>query len=95
MKQSKSTSIISDDLADKCYICGRYPQHVHHMLHGSYRKMADKYGLTCHLCYKCHNDLHDKGLKDRELQEVAQEAFEKKYGHDEFMRIFGKNFRRE
>jgi hypothetical protein len=63
------------------------------MLHGSRRKQADRYGLTCHLCYKCHSDLHDKGIKDRELQAAAQMAFEKRYGHEEFMRIFGKNYK--
>ena len=63
------------------------------MLHGSMRKMADRYGLTCHLCYKCHTLLHDKGIMDRELQAEAQEAFEEIYGHEEYMRIFGKNYK--
>lgn len=88
-------SIIDDDREDRCYICGKYPQHVHHMLHGSMRKMADKYGLTCHLCLDCHNKLHDKNIKDRELQERAQIFFEKKYSHEKFMKVFGKNFKED
>ena len=87
--------MISEDREDRCFICGKYPQHVHHMLHGSMRKMADKYGLTCHLCYECHQKLHDKGIMDRDLQIVAQVNFEEKYGHEKFMEVFGKNFLEE
>lgn len=88
-------SIIPGDDPDRCFICRRYrPEHVHHVLHGSYRALADRYGLTVHLCIRCHSDLHDKGLYDKELEEIGQEAFEAEYGHDEFMRIFGKNFKR-
>lgn len=79
----------------KCYLCGRVEAlEVHHCLHGSYRKMADKYGLTVYLCHWCHARLHDHGDYDRDLQELAQIHFEKIYGHNEFMRLFGKNFRR-
>lgn len=88
-------SIIPGDDTERCFICRRYrPEHVHHVLHGSYRALADRYGLTVHLCIRCHSDLHDKGLYDKELEEIGQEAFEAEYGHDEFMRIFGKNFKR-
>ena len=92
MKNLRSTCIISQDSLDRCYICGRYPQHVHHMLHGSYRKAADRFGLTCHLCYECHTLLHDRGVMDKELQREAQLAFEDKYSHQEFMEIFGRSF---
>ena len=84
--------IVSDK---KCYLCGRTDGlQVHHCLHGSMRKAADKYGLTVYLCYRCHTLLHDHGLYDQKLQELAQEHFENKYGHEEYMRIFGKNYRR-
>ena len=77
----------------ECYICGRIGTlHVHHMLHGSMRRKADKYGLTCYLCPECHRRLHDQGLGDRLLQKKAQKHFEQQYGHDEFMRVFGKNY---
>lgn len=85
-------SIISTDRENQCFICGRYPHHVHHMLHGSMKAAADKYGLTCHLCRECHMALHDKGIMDRELQREAQRAFEAKYSHEKFMAVFGKNF---
>ena len=46
-----------------------------------------------HLCVSCHMLLHDKGRYDRELEALAQEAFEEKYSHEEFMKLFGKNWR--
>lgn len=80
---------------DHCYLCGRTGTlQKHHMLHGSRRKMADKYNLIVLLCPACHTALHDKGLHDRELQAQAQEIFEEQYGHKKFMEVFGKNYRR-
>ena len=78
---------------DKCYICGSYQGiQVHHMLHGSMRAKADKYGLTCPLCYMCHTLLHDHGYKDKELQQEAQRIFEKDHTREEFIKEFGKSF---
>ena len=88
-------SIIPGDDPERCYICRRYrPEHVHHVLHGSYRKAADRYGLTVRLCIRCHTALHDRGVNDKELEEIGQIAFERLYGRTEFMRIFGKSFKR-
>lgn len=89
------TSMISGDDPGRCYLCGRVNQRleVHHMIHGIRRKHADKYGLTVHLCQRCHMDLHDRGTFDETLKEEAQKAFEERYSHDEWMRIFGKNYR--
>lgn len=86
-------SIIPGDQDDTCYICGKHGMmDVHHMLHGPYRKMADHYRLTVHLCKNCHRLLHDTGLNDRELQRLAQKTFEKEYGHDRWMDEFGKSW---
>lgn len=79
----------------RCYLCGRVDGlEVHHCLHGSYRKMADKYGLTVYLCHWCHARLHDHGEYDKDLQEMAQIYFEANHKEIDFMRVFGKNFRR-
>lgn len=87
------TSIIKDDVPGRCYLCGRNgPMHVHHMLHGSYRQAADRYGLTVHLCPECHAELHDHGYMDSVLEQEAQRTFEQAYDHDEFIRIFGKSW---
>lgn len=86
-------SIITDER--KCFLCGRIGTlQTHHMLHGSRRKAADLFGLTVPLCPRCHRKLHDHGEHDLELEALAQERFEEIYGHVEWMRVFGKNYRR-
>ena len=86
-------SIIPGDQDDTCYICGKHGMmDVHHMLHGPYRKLADHYRLTVHLCHRCHMVLHDTGRYDRELEKLAQESFEKWISHEEWMRVFGKDY---
>lgn len=90
-----TASVIPGDSAERCYICGRSDRalHVHHMLHGSYRHIADKYGLTVHLCYVCHNALHDRGEHDADMEELAQIEFYKHYGRDEWIKAVGtKNY---
>lgn len=86
-------SIIEDDLPNRCYLCSRYGgMHIHHMLHGAYRKAADRYGLTVHLCPECHRKLHDTGVNDLALEQIAQAAFEKTHTREEFMEIFGRSW---
>lgn len=91
---AKFNSIIQKD-EDKCFICGkRYNLEVHHCLHGTAnRKLADKYHLVVKLCEKCHYILHnqDKTI-DKYLETIAQQAFEKVYSHDKFIKTFGKNY---
>lgn len=85
--------MVKADRGDKCLICGSFGAlEVHHMLHGSRRAKADKYGLTCHLCRACHMALHDRGLHDLELERMAQQDFEERYGHEKWMQEFGKNY---
>lgn len=91
MKRKKSA--IAGDRENVCFICGKQGRmEKHHMLHGPYRKAADRFHLVCHLCRDCHQALHDKGLHDRELQVIAQRTFERMYGHTEFMQVFGKSW---
>ena len=89
-------SIIPGDTPYLCFLCGKHVEtQTHHCLHGSRRGLADKYGLTVHLCPSCHTALHDTGRCDRELEVLAQWAFEENHTHAEWMRIFGKNYREE
>ena len=91
---SAKQSIIPLDSAEKCFLCGRKGTlHVHHCLHGRNRAAADRMGLTVHLCVRCHVRLHDKGEYDRELQVLAQVAYEALHGHDAWMKCVGKNYR--
>ena len=69
----------------------------HHVFYGTAnRKLSEKYGLTIWLCPKHHN-MSDKGIHfnkplDLQIKQIAQREFEDTYGHDEFLRIFGRNY---
>ena len=79
---------------ESCYLCGS-TQHlqIHHCWHGSNRKLADKDGLTVKLCMSCHIQLHDKGIADRYLMEIAERAYLSHYHKTigDFIERYGKN----
>lgn len=81
-----------------CYICGAagYVEE-HHVFHGTAnRKKSETWGLKVHLCYIHHRDpkngAHGNQEVDQKLKEEGQQIFEKLYGHEKFMREFGKNY---
>ena len=69
--------------------------HLHHMIHGvSNRKIADKEGIYCFLCLDCHTALHDKGFHDKDLQQIAEQAWldHNNKNIEDWIKIFGKNY---
>ncbi len=88
-----SKSIMQDK--EECYISGsRINLDKHHCIHGgANRKLADKYGLWVWLRHDIHMQLHDRDKElDRQLEQDAQRAFEKKYSHEMWMALFLKNY---
>lgn len=82
----------------KCYICGTtHNLHTHEIFFGSAdRKKSIKYGLYVRLCGYHHNQSNEGVHYNKKLnyffKRLGQIKFEKKYGHDEFMKVFGKNY---
>lgn len=89
-------SIIQDPEDKACYICRSCKGlEWHHMIGGTAnRKLADQDGLACWLCGTCHDDLHDKGKKYKELHQIAQEAWMKRHhkGPEAFIERYGKSY---
>lgn len=88
-------SIIQTDGEKQCFITGsRIELDIHHCIHGgANRKIADEYGLWVWLRHDIHMLLHDRDKElDHELERAAQEAFEKKYSHEEWMALVRKNY---
>lgn len=88
-----SKSIMQDK--EECYISGsRINLDKHHCMHGgANRKLAEKYGLWVWLRHDIHMQLHDEDKElDRQLEQEAQRAFEKKYSHEMWMQIFRKSY---
>ena len=88
-------SIIQTD--KKCFMCGRTDAlHKHHVFGAANRKWSDKFGLWIWLCPQDHN-MSDRGVHfnkplDLQIKQIAQREFEDTYGHDDFMKIYGKNY---
>lgn len=92
-------SIVSN--REYCYICEMYKgltvrgTELHHMCHGQgRRKLADADGLTVRLCHTCHTLLHDHGVHDRDLQQIAERTYLEHYNKtvDDFIARYGKNY---
>jgi len=89
---------------DFCYLCGRnhtgdpFGLETHHVFGGANRKLSEKYGLKVHLCgERCHRNglesVHKNNQVNLSLKAAGQKAFESQHGtHEDFMRIFGKNY---
>ena len=101
-------SIIQDTRIRECFLCreeaekrGYYGElkhtglHKHHFIYGrfgAFRKKAEHYGLWGYMCAERH---HENGPEDRRLKQIAQRAFEAKYGHEKWMQEFEKNYLEE
>lgn len=89
--------MVSEDEANRCYLCGRYGQmEWHHIFGGANRINSTKYGLVVPLCHACHNEPPDGVHFNRDrmdsLKQRGQLKFESIASHEEFMRIFGENY---
>lgn len=81
----------------ECYVCNSSNIEIHHIFYGvANRKISDKYGLTVPLCPEHHRGktgVHggNKTL-DIDLKKRGQRAFERKYSHEQFMKLFYRNY---
>ena len=81
----------------ECYLCHRTGGlHSHHVFGAANRKWSEQFGLKIWLCPEHHN-MSDQGIHfnkdfDIEVKRRAQARFESEHGHEEFMRIFGRNY---
>lgn len=81
----------------ECYITGATQGlHKHHVYGGSRRKASEAWGCWVYLRGDWHNlasyGVHTNRDLDRRLKQICQEKFERLYGHDCFMAVFGKNY---
>lgn len=82
----------------KCYVTGSPVNlHKHHIYAGiGRRQKSEEWGCWVWLRADWHNmanyGVHFNKILDRELKAKCQVAFERKYGHEKFMEVFGKNY---
>lgn len=78
-----------------CYLCGCRGVHSHHIFGASNRTKSESYGLKVWLCWECHEGtygVHNYEEANQYLKEEGQKAFEAVYGHQKFVKEFGKNY---
>lgn len=77
-------------------MCGNPNVEEHHVIYGTnHRKLSEKFGLKVYLCNKHHTGsegVHHNKVLDDTLKQYAQKKFEEKYSHEEFMKIFKRNY---
>ena len=90
----RAKSLLQPSDQRECYLTGcQSGCDVHHIFAGPNRKKSDEWGCWVYLKHDIHMDLHDRDKTlDYRLKQECQRAFEKKYGHETFMRIFGKSW---
>lgn len=80
----------------RCWVCGKtVTLERHHVMDGSWRKLSERHGLTVYLCREHHTGdtgVHQNRALDLQLREYTQRRFEAVHGHEEWMRIFGRNY---
>ena len=89
----KSRSIISNHI--QCIMCPKPNSNVevHHIYNGNgLRGTSDKWGCWCYLCRSHHDMIHRNAHKRIELKKYCQKKFEERWGRDQFMKLFHKNY---
>ena len=81
----------------RCFVCGSMRElELHHMMPGvANRRLSTRYGLVCWLCHTHHTGrfgVHRDYDLMVQLKREAQAAFERKYSHEEWMKIFNRNY---
>lgn len=99
-----SRSIIHDKKSRVCYLCvmlygdctERSYLEEHHIFGGPDRKKSEHYGLKVYLCPEHHRTTREAVHICREydlmLKRTAQREFERRYGHEQFMKEFRRNW---
>ena len=98
-------SIMHNKQDGTCYLCmllnhdyeRRYNLQEHHIFMGNKEhKLAEHYGLKVYLCLQHHTAgpqaVHNNYELARLLQRKGQEAFVQKHSHEEWMRVFARDY---
>lgn len=78
-----------------CRYCKTPYAQTHEVFYGTAnRQLSIEWGMQVNLCVRCHRQVHlyPNKHKDKKLKQVYQLKFEKQYGHEKFMKIFGRNY---
>lgn len=104
-KRKQHTASILQEKDGTCYLCrmrgdeSKKQVEEHHIFGGPNRAVSEAYGLKVYLCVSHHRIGRQAVHKNQEtrkiLQEIGQQAFERTHSRQQFMELFGKNYREE
>ena len=84
-----------------CFACGAHTKtEKHHIFEGvALRPISERLGLWVYLCPVCHrgtDGVHGRegDRLNRQLKDTAQRLWERDHSHDEWMAIFGRNYKK-
>lgn len=66
--------------------------HKHHIFPSGLRNASEKWGCWVYLRGDIHMYIHSHEDELIRLKRIAQTEFEKLYGHEEYMKIFKRNY---
>lgn len=100
-----SKSIMHNKKDGTCYLCmllhNDYSRKTnleeHHVMEGTAnRRLSEHYGLKVYLDPEHHRLSRESPHQAKKISDLlhveAQKAFEKKYGHEKWMQVFGRNY---
>lgn len=85
-------SILSKD--DSCYLCGYGGDTARHEVFSGVgnRTISKAEGCWVYLCPECHAKVHQESQTNLILKALCQTEYERLHSHDEFMKLFMKNY---
>ncbi len=93
-KERQRFSIIYPNL-DKCCVCGsKWLLTTHEIFGGRNRSNSMKYGLCLPLCLTCHEKYQNNKSFNDKWHSIGQTKFEEVYPELDFIKIFGKNYKK-
>lgn len=78
----------------RCYHCKCRPVTAPHepLMGNKYRKLSINHNLVIGVCDECHRLLHSDDKLNTVYKQEMQRIFEREHGHEEWMRVFGRNY---
>lgn len=95
LKKRHSKNNPAPTFDSKCEVCSRPYAETHEIFYGPLRQLSIKYGLQVLLCPEHHRGKygpHNNRWRDIELKQRGQQWFERLYGHEEWMKVMGRNY---
>lgn len=80
---------------DRCRYCSTCFAQTHEVFEGTGRRqLSIRYGMQIKVCNDCHRDIQQHPLqrRDLELKKEFQAKFEQEYGHEVYMKSFGRDY---